>query len=64
MLITRTSAVSGKTHTMEINVTQEQLDRWNNGEVIQNAMPHLTSDEREFIMTGITSSEWDKIFNV
>ena len=27
---------------------------------IQEAMPHLTPDEREFIMTGITAEEWAK----
>lgn len=48
--------------TKDINVTQEQLDEWQQGGLIQNVMPHLTADEREFIMTGITSEEWDSIF--
>jgi hypothetical protein len=26
-------------------------------------MPHLTPDEREFIMTGITEEEWDELFS-
>jgi hypothetical protein len=30
---------------------------------VQNAMPHLSADEREFIMTGITPTEWDEMFN-
>jgi hypothetical protein len=25
---------------------------------IQNAMPHLSVDDREFIMTGVTPEEW------
>lgn len=62
MLITRTSPVSGKTATMEIDVTQSQLDSWESGQIIQNAMPNLTPDEREFILTGITSEEWDSMF--
>lgn len=62
MIITRTSPVSGKTTTMEIDVTQSQLDSWESGELIQNAMSNLSPDEREFILTGITPEEWDSIF--
>jgi hypothetical protein len=62
MLITRKSLFTGKTHTLEINVTPEQLRTWENGMVIQRAMPHLTPDEREFIMTGITAEEWKNLF--
>lgn len=62
MLITRTSPFSGNTNSMEIEVTQEQLSSWENGVLIQNAMPNLSADEREFIMTGITPEEWDSAF--
>ncbi len=62
MLIIRTSLFSGNTNVMDIDVTQEQLDAWENGTLIQNAMPHLTSDEREFIKSGITPEEWDSAF--
>ena len=62
MKITRTSPFSGKVNTMEIDVTQEQIDAWKNGTLIQDAMPNLTADEREFIKTGITKEEWDELF--
>lgn len=62
MLVTRKSPFSGTVNTKEINVTQEQLDRWNCGELIQRAMPNLSADDREFIMTGITNDEWDETF--
>ena len=62
MLITRTSLVSGITRQQEINVTQEQLIEWDKGTKIQDAMPHLTDDEREFLQTGITPEEWDAAF--
>lgn len=62
MKITRTSPFSGKENTLEIAVTQEQIDSWRNGELIQNAMPNLSADEREFIKTGITSEEWEELF--
>ena len=62
MLIIRTSPFSGNTNSMEIEVTQEQLSSWESGVLIQNAMPNLSADEREFIMTGITPEEWDSAF--
>jgi hypothetical protein len=43
-------------------ITQDQLDAWAEGELIQEAMPHLTADQREFILTGITPSEWNAAF--
>lgn len=62
MTITKVSTVSGKSNTMELDITQKQLDRWAAGEHIQNVMPNLSADEREFLMTGITASEWDTLF--
>ena len=63
MLITRTSPFSGKTNTMEIDVSDAQIEHWQNGALIQHAMPQLTPDEREFLMTGITKEEWDATFS-
>jgi hypothetical protein len=62
MKITRTSPFSGETNTLEIAVTEAQFSDWKRGELIQNAMPNLTNDEREFIMTGITAKEWKDTF--
>ena len=62
MRIVKTSQLTGNTHTMSIDVTLAQLDAWANGALIQDAMPNLTADEREFIMTGITPSEWVEAF--
>jgi hypothetical protein len=52
----------GVVNAMEIDVTDAQLEEWANGGLIQNVMPHLSPDEREFIMTGITPEQWKKIF--
>jgi len=62
MQITKVSGASGVTHTREIDVTPEQLKNWQDGALIQNAMPHLSPDDREFLMTGITPEEWDAMF--
>ncbi|MDP6991347.1 MAG: hypothetical protein QGF89_01525 [Candidatus Marinimicrobia bacterium] len=47
---------------MDIDVTEEQIASWQGGELIQNAMPNLSADEREFIKTGITPEEWENVF--
>jgi hypothetical protein len=62
MLITKTSPFTGKMHTIDIPVTEEQLANWRLGALIQNAMPNLTAAEREFLMTGITPEEWALTF--
>ena len=58
MLITRKSLISGNINTMSLPITEEQYNAWEQGTLVQNAMPHLSPDEREFIMTGITPEEW------
>ena len=60
--ITRKSPFSGKINSMEIDVTDQELMNWHNGMLIQHAMPNLSVDEREFIKTGITPSEWEATF--
>ncbi len=64
MKITRVSPFSNKKATLEIDVTARQIASWEKGELIQDAMPNLTPDEREFIKTGVTPDEWDDIFGV
>lgn len=60
--IVRKSIVSGKIHSMNMDITPEQYANWANGTKIQEAMPHLSADEREFLMTGITPEEWAETF--
>ncbi len=62
MEITRTSGISNVTRTREIPVTPEQYRSWQEGMLIQKAMPNLSADDREFIMTGITPEEWEDVF--
>ena len=58
MKITRTSPLSGTTRTRDLDVTPEQLSRWKRGETIQTVLAHLTPDDREFVLSGITPDEW------
>lgn len=62
MLITKTSPFTGITHSMELDITEEQIHNHKHGMFIQKAMPNLTPDEREFYMTGVTKDEWDNMF--
>jgi hypothetical protein len=62
VIITRRSPFSGKTHSMDIPVTEEQIACWKKGVLIQKAMPQLTASQREFIKTGITEEEWNESF--
>lgn len=62
MLITRTSTFSGITRSIDLPVTQDQLDDWQQGKLIQLAMPQLTADQREFIISGATPEEWNEAF--
>ena len=62
MLITRKSLISGNINTMSLPITEEQYTAWEQGTLVQVAMPHLSPDEREFVMTGITPTEWAETF--
>ncbi len=63
MIVTRKSQATGIVHSIELPVTQEQLDNYAKGGVlIQHAFPGLPKEDREFIKTGITAAEWDAMF--
>jgi len=59
--ITRISPVTAAVKTLELDITMDQYSRWRGGELIQNAMPNLSADDREYIMTGMTPEDWDKL---
>ena len=59
MIITKTSPLTGMLNTMDIDVTELQIAQRERGMLIQEAMPLLTRDEREFIMTGFTAADWE-----
>ena len=62
MLITKRSPISGY-NTMDLDVTEELISEWKtSGAHIQDVMPHLSADEREFLLTGYTAEDWKFIF--
>jgi hypothetical protein len=59
--ITRRSPITSTITTLTLPITFAQFDAWQReGELIQRAFPHLTPDQREFLLTGITPAEWER----
>lgn len=65
---TRVAAINfhGRLSEMEIPMKEEdflaafyKLDK---GMLIQDAFPNLNPEQREFILSGTTPEEWDKMF--
>jgi hypothetical protein len=54
----RDSILTGKSHAREITLDMKDYYKWQNGMLIQNALPYLSPEDREFLMTGITPKEW------
>lgn len=63
MLVSRKSQLTGVVSTMDLNVTEQQMNAYLSGQnLIQRIFPNLSAPEREFIKTGITPQEWIDIF--
>lgn len=44
-------------------ISRKQFDRWKiGGDFIQDVCPELNNSEREFLMSGLTSAEFDDMF--
>ena len=63
MIVTRTSMMSKIQRSIDLDVTAEQINAWRSGMLIQDAMPRLNEHEREFIISGITQKDWDRMKN-
>ena len=62
MKVMRTDPLTGKENTLEIPVTEAQINKWRGGRNIQDVMRNLTDDQREFMMTGLLPKSWEEIF--
>lgn len=63
MLVTKTSTLTGIENTLEVPITQNQLDKIKlRNEPIQKIAPDLDRGLREFLISGITPEEWEKEF--
>ena len=51
-------------HTLHnLLVNAEGFKKWQSGELIQKALPELSGDEREMLITGICGSCWNELFS-
>lgn len=66
-VLTRTS-IFGNTNSMTFpGELMDQIEVWldtprTERKAVQYAFPFLSTDQREFLMTGISPGEWDDIF--
>ena len=60
VLVQKKSMVSGRVNSMLLPTTQGKIEYWiESGKLIQDVMPDLSDDHREFLMSGITPREWN-----
>jgi hypothetical protein len=57
--VTNTSVFTRVERSIVLPITMEQVERWRQGELVQNAFPSLDAGQREFLLTGAWDDEWD-----
>jgi len=63
MQITKVSQATGVEHTREIDITEEAYGYFAlSNQFVQDAFPHLSADDREFLISGVTPEEWDELY--
>lgn len=64
MWIKRKSVITGIERNRNIPVNPDDYFMWKAGlGSIQDLMPYLTDNDREFILSGITDDEWESMFS-
>lgn len=56
------SLTTGQWGEMAMTIQPADWNLWQQGAFIQTVMPYLTADQREFLLTGMTPEEWDRMF--
>lgn len=63
MLVKRISPLTMQENVRDIPCTPEQFDNWQSGRMlIQNAMPDVSAEDREFLISGCTPEDWKALF--
>lgn len=64
MRIQRKSVFSGINRVREINVNPKDYKLWKDGILnMEDAMGYLSSDDRDFILSGMIKDEWKRAFS-
>ena len=53
--------MTGNTHEMDLDITEDQLNDWTQGPQIHYVLPELSPEERELLIPGISSDELDSL---
>lgn len=48
--------------TKQVEIYPDDLRRWKEGELIQEAMPYLNASQRELLVSGLCGECFDRIF--
>ena len=64
MMVTRSCPVTGDTITRDVPCTERQMTMWEAGQLIQLAMPNVSREDREFVMSGMTPEVWAQTMGV
>lgn len=63
--ITRNSILDDSVSSMDFPITFAALHDYCTGAVnVQDAFPDLTTEQREFLLSGITPNDWEQVFCV
>ncbi len=63
MTITKVSPLTGFPSTMKLDITPYQYNAWKaGGYLIQDVMPQLSSEEREFLISGATQEDLYQLY--
>tara|TARA_R110000744_G_scaffold196160_1_gene315348 strand:- start:14057 stop:14281 length:225 start_codon:yes stop_codon:yes gene_type:complete len=68
-IIKRVSLLTGSENTMDLPVKSDRVTSWLQSRLrdpcstplIQDAFPELNNEQREFILTGSTGDEWERL---
>ena len=63
MKIVKRNPFTGLNCTVDIpNLTEEQYSRWKtSGRPIQEVLPHLSADDREFLISGMLPEQFNEM---
>jgi hypothetical protein len=63
MIIRRKSSISGIVRTKDIECNPKDYEMWEKGYLnMQDALGYLKQEDRDFILGGITSEEWENMW--
>ena len=63
MKITKTCVYTNRKNTMDIDITEEQYEQFKQGGDIDEIMPSITYEERQFLLTGALPDDEDSLYN-